>query len=97
MVPIENSVEGGVSATPRPYPQPAGVMCIIREVLSTDRFVLVAARSPSSIEDVKTISTHSHAMGRRCVLGWARRTHPPPPTCPASSTAAAAVGLLEEG
>ena len=59
MVPIENSVEGGVSATLDAIAASEGVR-IIREVLVPIRFVLVAAK-PISIEDVKTISTHSHA------------------------------------
>mgnify|MGYP002720405182 FL=1 len=62
MVPIENSVEGGVSATLDAIAASEGVR-IIREVLVPIRFVLVAAK-PISIEDVKTISTHSHAWAQ---------------------------------
>ena len=93
MVPIENSVEGGVSATLDAIAASEGVR-IIREVLVPIRFVLVAAK-PISIEDVKTISTHSHAWAQ--VRGWAQENVPTAAYLPGSSTAAAAVGLLEEG
>ena len=56
--------------------------------------MLVAAK-PISIEDVKTISTHSHAWAQ--VRGWAQENVPAAAYLPGSSTAAAAVGLLEEG
>ena len=72
MVPIENSVEGGVSATLDAIAASEGVR-IIREVLVPIRFVLVAAK-PISIEDVKTISTHSHAWAQ--VRGWAQENVP---------------------
>ena len=66
---------------------------IIREVLVPIRFVLVTAK-PISIEDVKTISTHSHAWAQ--VRGWAQENVPTAAYLPGSSTAAAAVDLLEE-
>ena len=93
MVPIENSVEGGVSATLDAIAASEGVR-IIREVLVPIRFVLVAAR-PIAIDDIKTISTHSHAWAQ--VRGWAQQNAPHAAYLPGSSTAAAAVGLLEEG
>ena len=91
MVPIENSVEGGVSATLDAIAASEG-MRIIREVLVPIRFVLVAAR-PLALEDVKTVSTHSHAWAQ--VRQWADATIPTAEYLPGSSTAAAAVGLLD--
>jgi len=93
MVPIENSVEGGVSATLDAIAVSEG-MRIIREVLVPIRFVLVAAR-PLAIDEIKTVSTHSHAWAQ--VRGWAQENVPTAAYLPGSSTAAAAVGLLEEG
>ena len=72
MVPIENSVEGGVSATLDAIAVSEG-MRIIREVLVPIRFVLVAAR-PLALEDIKTVSTHSHAWAQ--VRQWADETIP---------------------
>ena len=89
-MPIENSVEGGVSATLDAITASEG-MRIIREVLVPIRFVLVAAR-PLALEDIKTVSTHSHA-GQ--VRQWADETIPTAEYLPGSSTAAAAVGLLD--
>ena len=79
MVPIENSVEGGVSATLDAIAASEG-MRIIREVLVPIRFVLVAAR-PLALEDIKTVSTHSHAWPR---YGNGDMTTIPPAdgTCP---------------
>ena len=91
MVPIENSVEGGVSATLDAIAASEG-MRIIREVLVPIRFVLVAARS-LALEDIKTVSTHSHAWAQ--VRQWADATIPTAEYLPGSSTAAAAVGLLD--
>jgi len=72
MVPIENSVEGGVSATLDAIAASEG-MRIIREVLVPIRFVLVAARS-LALADIKTVSTHSHAWAQ--VRGWAQENVP---------------------
>lgn len=91
MVPIENSVEGGVSATLDAIAATEG-MRIIREVLVPIRFVLVSARA-MGVEEVASVSTHSHAWAQ--VRQWADATIPNAEYLPGSSTAAAAVGLLD--
>jgi len=84
MVPIENSVEGGVSATLDAIAASEGVR-IIREVLVPIRFVLVAAK-PISIEVVKTISPHSHAWAQ--VRGWAQENVPTAAALPSGAVKA---------
>lgn len=93
MVPIENSVEGGVTAT---LDAIAGgqELRIIREVLVPISFVLVA-RPGVGIADVKRISTHGHAWAQ-CRL-WVESNIPGTEYVPASSTAAGALGLLDDG
>ena len=92
MVPIENSVEGGVTAT---LDAIAGgqELRIIREVLVPISFVLVA-RPGVRLADVQRISTHGHAWAQ-CRL-WMDKNIPGSEYLPGSSTAAAAMGLLEE-
>lgn len=93
MVPIENSVEGGVAATLDAIA--AGQeLRIIREVLVPISFVLVA-RPGVRLADVRKISTHGHAWAQ-CRL-WMDAHIPHAEYVPGSSTAASAVGLLEEG
>ncbi|KRE91270.1 prephenate dehydratase [Arthrobacter sp. Soil764] len=92
MVPIENSVEGGVTATLDAIA--AGQeLRIIREVLVPISFVLVA-RPGVRVEDVRRVSTHGHAWAQ-CRL-WMDQNMPHAEYVPGSSTAAAALGLLEE-
>ncbi|ELT43920.1 prephenate dehydratase [Arthrobacter nitrophenolicus] len=92
MVPIENSVEGGVTAT---LDAIAGgtELRIIREVLVPISFVLVA-RPGVRLEDVRRVSTHGHAWAQ-CRL-WMDRHLPTAEYVPGSSTAAAAMGLLAD-
>ena len=92
MVPIENSVEGGVTAT---LDAIAGgtELRIIREVLVPISFVLVA-RPDVRLEDVRRVSTHGHAWAQ-CRL-WMDRQLPAAEYVPGSSTAAAAMGLLAD-
>ncbi|WP_240721351.1 prephenate dehydratase [Pseudarthrobacter sp. NamE5] len=93
MVPMENSVEGGVTATLDAIA--AGTeLRIIREVLVPISFVLVA-RPGARLEDVRRISTHGHAWAQ-CRL-WMDAHIPSAEYVPASSTAAAAMALLETG
>lgn len=91
MVPIENSVEGGVTAT---LDAIAGgrELRIIREVLVPISFVLVA-RPGTRLADVRRVSTHGHAWAQCRV--WMDRNIPAAEYVPGSSTAAAAMGLLE--
>ena len=93
MVPIENSVEGGVTAT---LDAIAGgdELRIVREVLVPVSFVLVA-RPGVRLTDVRRVSSHGHAWAQ-CRL-WMDANIPSAEYVPGSSTAASAMGLLEEG
>jgi len=91
MVPIENSVEGGVTATLDAIAS-GEKLRIIREVLVPISFVLVA-RPGVRVEDVRRVSTHGHAWAQ-CRL-WMDKHIPEAEYVPGSSTAAAALGLLE--
>ena len=91
MVPIENSVEGGVTATLDAIA--AGKeLRIIREVLVPISFVLVA-RPGVRVEDIHRISTHGHAWAQ--CRRWVDANIPDAEYIAGSSTAAAAMGLLE--
>ncbi|MDQ0798869.1 prephenate dehydratase [Arthrobacter sp. SLBN-112] len=92
MVPIENSVEGGVTATLDAIAT-GQELRIIREVLVPISFVLVA-RPGMRMEDLRRVSTHGHAWAQ-CRL-WMDKNMPGAEYVPGSSTAAAAMGLLEE-
>lgn len=92
MVPIENSVEGGVTATLDAIaigPE----LRIIREVLVPISFVLVA-RPGVQLQDIRRVSTHGHAWAQ-CRL-WMDANLSGAEYVPGSSTAAAAMGLLDE-
>jgi prephenate dehydratase len=93
MVPIENSVEGGVTATLDAIAT-GQELRIIREALVPISFVLVA-RPGVRIEDIRRISTHGHAWAQ-CRL-WVDANIPDVEYIPGSSTAAAAMALLEDG
>lgn len=90
MVPIENSVEGGVTATLDAIAS-GPELRITREVLVPISFVLVA-RPGVAVADIRRISTHSHAWAQ-CRL-WVEANIPSAEYVPGSSTAAAAMGLL---
>ncbi|WP_159700065.1 prephenate dehydratase [Arthrobacter sp. 18067] len=92
MVPIENSVEGGVTATLDAIAT-GQELRIIREALVPITFVLVA-RPGVELSDIKRISTHGHAWAQ-CRL-WVDEHLPDADYVPGSSTAASAMGLLEE-
>ncbi|MEV7662814.1 prephenate dehydratase [Paenarthrobacter sp. NPDC089316] len=92
MVPIENSVEGGVTATLDAIAT-GQELRIIREALVPITFVLVA-RPGVGLSDIKRISTHGHAWAQ-CRL-WVDANLPEADYVPGSSTAAAAMGLLDE-
>lgn len=91
MVPIENSVEGGVTATLDAIAT-GQELRIIREVLVPISFVLVT-RPGVRLEDVRRVSTHGHAWAQ-CRL-WMDQNIPGAEYVPGSSTAAAALGLLD--
>ncbi len=92
MVPIENSVEGGVTATLDAIAT-GQELRILREALVPISFVLVA-RPGIRIGDIRRISTHGHAWAQ--CRQWAEANIPDAEYIPSSSTAAAAMGLLDE-
>ncbi|MFQ6170839.1 prephenate dehydratase [Oryzobacter sp. R7] len=89
MVPIENSVEGGVSATLDALAS-GEPLVVTGEVLVPVTFVL-AASSGTTLEDVRAVGTHSHAWAQ--VRGWMAAHLPEAAYVPTLSTAAAAEGL----
>jgi prephenate dehydratase len=89
MVPIENSVEGGVTATLDALSAGEPLM-VVREVLVPVTFVL-AARAGTRLDDVRTVSSHPHAQAQ--CRRWLSAALPKARYLPAMSTAAAAAGL----
>ena len=89
VVPIENSVEGGVSATLDAL-SAGQELVIIGEVLVPVTFVL-AARPGMPLEQVRAVGTHSHAWAQ--VRGWMEANLPAATYVPTLSTAAAAADL----
>lgn len=92
MVPIENSVEGGVTATLDAV-SVAHNLHIVGESLVPITFV-VASKEPMPLSRISSLATHSHAWAQ--VRRWAEVTVPHAEYIPASSTAAGAQGLLAE-
>ncbi|MFZ1286204.1 MAG: prephenate dehydratase [Candidatus Phosphoribacter sp.] len=86
MVPIENSVEGGVSATLDAL-SVGEQLHIIGEVLVPITFVL-AARPGVPLGRVRAVGTHSHAWAQ--VRGWMDANLPDAAYLPTLSTAASA-------
>jgi prephenate dehydratase len=93
MVPIENSVEGGVSATLDALASGES-LTIVGEVLVPITFVL-CAREGMALGSVRAVGTHSHAWAQ--VRGWMGSHLPEATYVPTLSTAAAAEGLAEDG
>lgn len=89
VVPIENSVEGGVTATLDALAV-GDPLIVLGEVLVPIRFVL-AAPAGTGLEDVHTIGTHSHAWAQ--VRGWIAEHLPEAVYVPTLSTASAAADL----
>ncbi|GAA2019102.1 prephenate dehydratase [Pseudokineococcus marinus] len=89
MVPMENSVEGGVAAT---LDGLAGgdPLVVLAEALVPVSFVL-AARPGTRADDVRVVSTHTHAHAQ--CRGWLAAHLPAAGYVPSASTAAAAAGL----
>lgn len=94
VVPIENSVEGGVSATLDEIA--AGEeLHIVREVLVPISFMLVGRPDgPQDLTELRSVATHTHAWAQ--VRTWAEANIPQAEFVQASSTAAGARGLLDE-
>jgi len=92
VVPIENSVEGGVGATLDALA--VGEDLVIRhEVLLPVTFVL-AVLPGTALADVRSVSTHPHAQAQ--CRGWLASALPGVGYVPASSTAGAAAALLDD-
>ncbi|MCZ2401940.1 prephenate dehydratase [Paenarthrobacter sp. Z7-10] len=90
MLPIENSIEGGVSATLDAIANGQNLR-ILREVIVPVTFVLLAAEG-IGLRDVRRVGTHPHAWAQ--TRGWVRANMPAVEYVPANSTAAAAYELL---
>lgn len=86
LVPIENSVEGGVTATLDNL-SAGKPLRILREVLLPVRFVL-AVRPGTTRADIKRVLTHPHAHAQ--TRGWIERNLPEASVTEGGSTAAAA-------
>lgn len=93
MVPLENSVEGGVGATMDAL-SGGTQLRVVREVVVPVQFVL-AVREGTDLAQIRRISTHAHAWAQcRRWLG----THLPAAVhVPGLSTAAAAAHLAQDG
>jgi prephenate dehydratase len=93
MVPIENSVEGGVSATLDSLAT-GDPLVVIGEVLVPITFVL-CARPGTPLSVVRTVGTHSHAWAQ--VRTWMGKNLPDAVYVPTLSTAASATALGAPG
>ncbi|WP_435201602.1 prephenate dehydratase [Janibacter sp. GS2] len=91
VVPIENSVEGGVSATLDALAS-GDPLIVVGEVLVPITFV-AAGRAGTTLSDLRAIGTHSHAWAQ--VRGWADHVAPQAIYVPTLSTASAAKDLAE--
>lgn len=91
LVPIENSVEGGVTATLDYLAQDDQLM-IIGEVLLPVTFCL-AAPPGTKPKDIELAISHSHAIAQ--VRNWMGEHYPKTVLCPWTSTAAAAKAVAE--
>ncbi|MGG5260764.1 prephenate dehydratase [Phycicoccus avicenniae] len=89
MVPIENSVEGGVSATLDALAS-GDPLLVTGEVMVPVTFVL-AAPAGTTLDEVRAVGTHSHAWAQ--VRGWMGDRLPGAAYVPTLSTAAAAETL----
>jgi len=91
VVPIENSVEGGVTATLDTLAT-GDALVLLREVVVPVSFVL-AARAGTVLADVTRVSTHPHAWAQ--CRGWFNANLPAAVHVPATSTAAAGALLAD--
>jgi prephenate dehydratase len=92
MVPLENSVEGGVGATMDALS--AGTQLrVVREVFVPVQFVL-AAREGTNLDQVHRVSTHAHAWAQ--CRRWLGANLPAAVNVPGLSTAAAAAQLAHD-
>lgn len=93
LVPIENSVEGGVSATLDALADGERLM-IIREVLLPVQFGLYV-RPGTDLADVRRVLTHPHAAAQ--TRGWLAANVPQATVTEGGSTAAAAAEVANPG
>lgn len=91
MLPIENSVEGGVTATLDALAQ-GELLLIVAEQVVPVTFHLVG-KPGLSLEDVTRVATHPQGLSQ--CRGWLHANLPKAAVLPALSTAGAAAGLLE--
>ena len=92
IVPVENSIEGGVSATLDALANTESIR-IFGEYLVPVTFNLVAAPG-TKLADVKVVSTHPTAYAQ--CRGWLQENLPKHSQLPATSTAQAALSLLDK-
>ena len=92
LVPIENSIEGGVNATLDALAASTPPLVIVAEQLVPVTFVL-AGRPGSDLAGVRRVATHPHAEAQ--CRAWFADHLPQAAFEPALSTAAAAAGLAE--
>ncbi|PWW62075.1 prephenate dehydratase [Actinokineospora spheciospongiae] len=90
-VPVENSVEGAVSATMDALAVGEPVVAVAEHVLPIRFSVLT--RPGTTAADVRTVASHPHALAQ--VRAWLAATLPGATQVAATSTAAAAVGVGE--
>lgn len=94
VVPIENSVEGGVTATLDAIAS-GDELHIVREVLVPISFMLVGRPDgPAELSQLRSVATHTHAWAQ--VRMWAEANIPDAAYVQAASTAAGAHGLLDD-
>ncbi|MDE3724466.1 prephenate dehydratase [Nocardiopsis sp. N85] len=93
VVPLENSVEGGVTSTIAELIN-GEPLVISGETAVPVEFALFA-RPGTTLADVKTVATHPHALAQ--CRGWLGRHLPDAETNTVSSTAAAARSVAEPG
>lgn len=93
VVPLENSVEGGVTSTIAELIN-GEPLVISGETAVPVEFALFA-RPGTTLNDVKTVATHPHALAQ--CRGWLARHLPDAETHTVSSTAAAARTVSEPG
>ena len=94
VVPIENSMEGGVTATLDALAAGEDSLVIVGEEIVPVRFTL-AARPGTDLARVTRVATHAHAAAQ--CRGWLAAKLPDAVVVPALSTAAAAAGLAPGG
>ena len=92
LVPIENSVEGGVTATLDDIGDPANPLQIVRETVLNIRFNL-CTRPGVQLSEIKTIASHPHALAQ--VRNWLDENFPEAEIMRVGSTAQGANFVAE--